>query len=385
MPTKHSTEQLIKKFKTVHGNRYDYSLVTNDLPKVKIICKQHGVFEQSKHTHIKGTVCYQCSLEDASKHRRLDVKKLIERFKSVYGDKYDYSQIVYIKESTKLDIVCPIHGKFVRTAVAHFKCKRGCPKCKKENVMDLEYTKRRFEAWKAKVKQFWGDDTYDLSNTKYVNSDSLVEIKCNKHNIAFKTLAGMFSRGFGGCKQCYDERASGNHRKKFQPIFLKKAQKIHGAKYDYSLVEYITNYIPVKIICKYHGIFEQSPDSHTNMGCGCPTCCSSRGEEKIGIFLNNRNIEYIFQHFVKIDNSNHYFDFYIPSLNLMIEFDGKQHFEPIKFFGGKKAFDETVKRDNIKNIYCTQQKISLLRIPYNQVDCIEEILEEKLSCSVVTV
>jgi len=309
---------------------------------------------------------------------RLNVDELIKRFKSVHGDKYDYSQIVYINEISKLEIICPTHGKFIRNAVTHFKCKRGCPECKKENVMDLEYTKRRVETWKAKVNQSWGEGTYDLCNSKYINSDSLVEITCNKHNTTFKTLAGMFSRGFGGCEQCCDERAIFKHSKKQQPIFLKQSHKVHGNTYDYSLVEYINNCTPVKIICKHHGVFEQSPDSHTNMGCGCPTCCSSRGEEKIGMFLNKQNIEYVFQYFVKINGSNHYFDFYIPSLNRMIEFDGKQHFEPIKLFGGKKAFDETVKRDNIKNLYCEQNKIPLLRISYDQIDHIEEILEAEL-------
>jgi hypothetical protein len=62
----------------------------------------------------------------------------------------------------------------------------------------------------------------------------------------------------------------------------------------------------------------------------------------------------------------------------MIEFDGKQHFKPIKFFGGEKAFEETQERDQRKNRYCRDHNIELVRIPYYDFDNIEAILESKL-------
>jgi len=55
--------------------------------------------------------------------------------------------------------------------------------------------------------------------------------------------------------------------------FIEKSKKIQGDRYDYSLVKYINNTTKVKIICKTHGVFEQSPASHTKSpGCGCPKC-----------------------------------------------------------------------------------------------------------------
>jgi len=53
-----------------------------------------------------------------------------------------------------------------------------------------------------------------------------------------------------------------------QDEFLKRCKKIHGDKYDYSLVDYKKSHIKIKIICKKHGIFEQLPYQHTN-GHGC--------------------------------------------------------------------------------------------------------------------
>ena len=72
------------------------------------------------------------------------------------------------------------------------------------------------------------------------------------------------------------------------------------------------------------------------------------------------------------------FDFYIPSLKIAIEYDGKQHFEPIEYFGGKESFEILQKHDAIKNEYCKNNGISLLRIPYYKYNNIEEELNNFL-------
>ena len=72
------------------------------------------------------------------------------------------------------------------------------------------------------------------------------------------------------------------------------------------------------------------------------------------------------------------FDFYLPKYNLCIEFDGKQHFKPNNFFGGISGFLETVRKDTIKNYFCEDNKIDLLRISYKEFNKIEDILSKKL-------
>ena len=61
------------------------------------------------------------------------------------------------------------------------------------------------------------------------------------------------------------------------------------------------------------------------------------------------------------------FDFYLPDYNCCIEYDGKQHFEPIDYFGGKNGFIKTQERDDIKNQYCKNNDIKLIRIPYTDL------------------
>ena len=89
--------------------------------------------------------------------------------------------------------------------------------------------------------------------------------------------------------------------------------------------------------------FEQRASDHIE-GCGCPSCRTSKGEERIIRFLKENNINYIFQHQVRIDNSYHYYDFYLEDYNLIVEFNGKQHYQPIKFFGGEEGFEYLKKR-----------------------------------------
>ena len=100
------------------------------------------------------------------------------------------------------------------------------------------------------------------------------------------------------------------------------------------------------------------------MNCGCPYCSSSKGEIKISNLLNELGIKFEKEKIIKIDNTNYRFDFFISEMNLFIEYDGIQHFEPIKYFGGDNQFDIIKSNDMIKNNWISQNNFHLIRIPY---------------------
>jgi hypothetical protein len=131
------------------------------------------------------------------------------------------------------------------------------------------------------------------------------------------------------------------------------------------------------ITCPIHGDFLQRPSSHMK-GFGCSSCVESKGEKAIAKFLDKNNISYYRQH--KFDDCKNIFqlpfDFYIPRLRLCIEFDGKQHYEPMSLFGGIEAFEGLKINDNIKNEYCEDNYIDLVRIKYDQLDNIESYLKK---------
>ena len=108
--------------------------------------------------------------------------------------------------------------------------------------------------------------------------------------------------------------------------------------------------------------------------CGCSM--QSSGERYIISVLEELNADFVEQYSFS-DCKYKYslrFDFAIfdnNQLMYLIEYDGKQHFEPIEWFGGETGFEETKIRDNLKNTYCKENHISLLRFPYTLSD--EEI------------
>lgn len=112
-----------------------------------------------------------------------------------------------------------------------------------------------------------------------------------------------------------------------------------------------------------HGEFMQQPNGHLN-GSGCSACNQSKGEKAVRLFLKKNNIKFIQQmKFTECkDKKQLPFDFYIEKINMLIEFDGRQHQEPVTFFGGVDALNDRKKKDTIKNDYAKNNFIGLIRI-----------------------
>lgn len=120
----------INRAKLVHGDKYDYSNLnfTGTNNKVKIICSEHGEFEQLCNTHLKGNGCSKCSFNRIHKSKILNIEDFIIKAKNKHGNKYDYSLVKYINNITKVKIICPEHGEFEQTP-QHHKRGNGCKKC----------------------------------------------------------------------------------------------------------------------------------------------------------------------------------------------------------------------------------------------------------------
>ena len=145
-----TTEQFIDKAKTVHGDEYDYSEVVykGAQTKVKIICSKHGGFMQTPDTHSQGHGCNDCCNDKIRK----TAEQFIDKAKTVHGDEYDYSEVVYKGAHTKVKIICSKHGGFMQTPNNHLQG-NGCPKCSKGSDNDILYI------WEA-VGEKWNDMPY---------------------------------------------------------------------------------------------------------------------------------------------------------------------------------------------------------------------------------
>jgi len=202
------------------------------------------------------------------------------------------------------------------------------------------------------------NNEYDYSLTKYTNTTQKIKILCKKHGI-FIQVADHHKRG-SKCPECRGFRQN-------TESFILKSISIHDLKYDYSLVDYKNNRTPVKIICKKHGIFEQIPKHHLT-GSGCPNCKSSHGESKIIKILDDYKIKYKKQKTFDGCKTNKklQFDFYLIDYNICIEFDGKQHFVNVEWFGGSVAFERRKILDKVKNNFCLKNNIELVRVRYDE-------------------
>ena len=337
--------EYIKEFNKKHNNKYDYSLIeykkTKD--KVKIICPHHGIFEQRLDSH-KISGCPYCSSIKLTKN------EFINKSKNIHGNKYDYSLVEYVNMLTPVKIICEKHGIFEKIPNGHLYSKQGCPICSNKKITT--------EIFINKCKEIHGNK-YDYNLVNYKNNYTKVELICKEHG-SFYISPHHHIYKKQGCGKCV-----GLYRTTEE--FINKSKNIHGDKYDYSLVEYKKSHDKVKIICKKHNkIFEQTPANHL-IGQGCPKCNESKGEKIIEEFLINNNIKYIKQY--KFDNCKYKyklpFDFYLPNYNTCIEYDGKQHFEIIKYWGGEDNFNKIKIRDEIKNNYCKINNIKLIRIKYD--------------------
>ena len=125
------TEEFINKARKVHGDKYDYSLVeyVRAIDKVVIVCNKHGEFLQTPNNHLAKHGCPRCSVENTSNLQRHTLEQFIDKSKSIHGDLYDYSLVEYIKNNSKVKIVCKEHGVFEQTPQVHCSNKAGCPSC----------------------------------------------------------------------------------------------------------------------------------------------------------------------------------------------------------------------------------------------------------------
>lgn len=135
---RYTTEEWISKAKLIHGNKYDYSKVnyTNSKTKVCIVCPEHGEFWINPDNHFIGQGCPKCRYIKSSSAIRKNIDDVINNFKLVHGEKYNYSRVEYKNNKTKVCIICPEHGEFWQTPDNHMKGK-GCPHCAQSKLESI--------------------------------------------------------------------------------------------------------------------------------------------------------------------------------------------------------------------------------------------------------
>ncbi|MBP7845895.1 MAG: hypothetical protein KA007_00475 [Candidatus Pacebacteria bacterium] len=286
--------------------------------------------------------------------RALTKEEFIKKSISVHGNLYDYSKLLYKTTHDKVEIICLKHGSFNIAAFRHLKGK-GCQLCTVHQLTNDEFIGKA---------NYTHNNKYDYSLVNYIRMNSKVKIICPEHGEFIQTPDRHLNSG--GCFKC-GVVLSAKNRTYTTEEFIARAKEIHDEKYDYSTSFYFKGKTPISIICSEHGIFNQTPDAHIS-GKGCIKCSESKGEKEITKILKLHEIKFESQK--KFEECKKKlplpFDFYLPEKNVCIEFDGEQHYKPVEWFGGLEGFLERKENDKIKETFCKNKRIKLIRIKNGQ-------------------
>ena len=190
-------------------------------------------------------------------------QNFIHDSKEVHGNKYDYSEVKYVNQLTKVKLICKEHGEFLQYPKYHLKG-NGCVHCgnKRNSLRSRKSTQDFIES-----SRIVHGEKYDYSKVIYTTSPSKVTIICPEHG-EFEQIALSHMSGHG-CSRCSSSHPRNNKS------FILDAKKVHGDRYDYSKVEYKNTKTKIIIICKEHGEFLQTPSEHL-VGSGCIDCAGLR-------------------------------------------------------------------------------------------------------------
>ena len=276
-----------------------------------------------------------------------------------YIESFGYSLIgEYINSKTKILVSCPnTNHEPYYVKFSNFVNGKRCPKCKFEKLS--EYYRRDNDY----VKNVIESHGLQWISGEYINSNSKLTVKCKNGHI-YQTSFTVINAGYG-CPHCY-----GNAKLTYD--YVKSYIEERGHKL--LSTEYINSSTPLNLMC---------PNGHEYMiswnkfklGRRCPVCNQSNGIQIITNILNEYGIYYELEYRFCDDLVNNYlFDILIPNFNTVVEYDGEHHYK-VNCFGGDLLELMNIKyRDKIKDYFCKINGINMIRIPYWEINNIEEVL-----------
>lgn len=296
---------------------------------------------------------------------------------------------VYVKDlsphsSKKINVVCDYCGNEYKTQYAMVVNGRKiiqkdcCSKCTGKKTSEVSKIKRA-KKYIEKAQKICDEYGYILITTidDYIDAKMNIDFICPKHGKQTMMLDNLIHGH--KCRLCsYEER--GNNLKHSIQFVKKSIESINGNKLlnpqDYK--DTFTNNLNIQ--CSCGNIFTTSFSNYTKHNvntCFSCSCKESSGEKRIKEFLKLNNINFIQEK--RFDDCRNIkplpFDFYLPDYNMCIEFDGQQHYKDVGFGN----YEKTKKHDIIKNEYCKNNNIDLLRIPYWEGNSIENIIVKHLN------
>ena len=321
-------------------------------------------------------------------------EEVVGRLRELYGDDYDYSQVDYKTKKTPITLRCKKHDVvFSRTSQNLLKG-WGCPVCNKEQGKTWENTvaktydpSRRSERWTterfiAESKAYHGEGVFDYSQCHYVNNDTPVTLIRIADGAVVNVLPYEHLRNDAdyGVQRYYQGTTD---KEKIHFLVRQLEENIETPIYvPMQKIEY--SHKRFKCVCPLHGEFDTSLAKIRNGNC-CPECDvsgESVGERNIRRYLQSKNIK--FEQEYRIEDKKYFdtyamVDFYLPDLNVMIEFQGEQHYGIANkaITHGSRKWQSQKKRDNHLRRYAADYNVRLIEVPYTYRSNVDTFLAEQ--------
>ena len=321
-----------------------------------------NVFVRRAREFIKDPTCVECSKLNRSALSKLESAN---RFVEKHSPSFSIGDAVSLVGGA-VEMQCRTCGTFKTVNPNNFK--GLCTNCN----------------WIKRISEFLPDNHTIIRLTVREDLKSHRNRAVIKHEscgIEYNASIASVRKG-RGCPHCFSSSpistdSQGNFKfvntKLTQEMVEKEVSEAGHGEYVVSS-EYLNREAPLEFTHLECGKkFTSSRDNFIGKGNRCPNCIYSRGEKAVADVLDSLSIEYSREHSFEYLGRKRY-DFFIPSLNIAIEYDGEQHYEAVDAWGGEEYLEEVRQSDALKNDFCEYMGIDLLRIPYWEFDNIDEIV-----------
>jgi rubrerythrin len=361
-----------KKFNLISRNEMINNVVTKKYLNNKYIKKSMTILEIAESIGCSTTFISQkldkFNIKKIDPHLTKTHEQFLLDLKKVHPNKFKVLS-KYKGNKEKIKIKCKDCGYIYFGNPNNLLNGHGCPSC----YGNVPLTTKKY---KDKIYNIVGDEYSVLGEYKGTNSP--IKMKHNKCGNVFYVKPNSFINRGSRCRPCSYKIRGKNLRKSHNDFLKKLSDK------DITVLEnYKTISAPINVICDICGnTWKARPGNLLYANSGCPCCNKSKGENEIRDFLKNNKIKFTTQKsFTGLKGVNDgllSFDFLVEDITF-IEYNGKQHYEPIEFFGGEEQLEVQKEHDKRKKEFCKENEYKLIEIPYWDFENIEDILTEELT------
>lgn len=304
--------------------------------------------------------------------------------------------IINVEELThgsevKVKVICDYCKKeYDKMYCNHIRSKGidACIDCQHKHSTKIK-AKNYSQKYYNQIIEIFNNKNYELlsKQSELTNKTAIVRFNCSLHGYQETTVSNIIYN-HGGCKKCKYMKIS--QSKTFTSEEVKNIIESKNENKLLNMDDYEGAYVRnLNILCGCcnERVFTTALAYYKNGKDRCDFCTGilSKSEFIITNYLENNNIKYLPQYKFDdcVDKRCLPFDFYLPTYNLCIEYDGEQHYNShffdTRYENSEELFNKVQHHDQIKNEYCKTYGIELLRIPYWEQDNIEQIITDKLN------